>query len=56
MDIKKLKKELEVRRKAIGRERDKLHEVVSEYEDLKGVCEDACENLDAAIDSLSELT
>ena len=47
--------ELEIRKVAIGAERDKLREVMSEFEQLLEVCDRAYEDLDSAIGSLSEL-
>lgn len=53
--LKDLLKELETRKEAIAAERDKLREAQSEFEQLLEVCDRACEDLDSAIGSLSEL-
>ncbi len=49
-------KQIERRQKAIGAERDKLREMISELEELESTCSDAYDNLQYAIDRLSELT
>lgn len=46
---------LEVRRDAVGRERDKLAAVMDELSDLKECCDTAWDDLQRACDSLSEL-
>lgn len=46
---------LEKKKVAIGKYRDELREIVSDYEDLLYKCEYTEECLQAAIDSLSEL-
>lgn len=48
-------KELEKRKEAIGKERDKLRDFVHEYESLLEVTEEALGDIDQAIDKLSEL-
>lgn len=55
MNTKSFIKQLEKRRAAIGAERDKLREIVGEYQGLIDSCERADENLQCAIDALSEL-
>ena len=52
--IKQLIKQLEKRRDAIGKERDKLRELLSEWADLADTCDCAYEDIDHAIDSLSQ--
>jgi hypothetical protein len=47
-------KELERRRTALGKERDKLRALVDEYEALKDSADDAYDNLTYAIQRLSE--
>lgn len=55
MNTKLVVKQLEKRRAAIGAERDKLREIVDEFDGLLECCERADENLASAIDALSEL-
>lgn len=55
MNIKKLIKELNARKKAIGKERDRLRNIISEFEDLENVCEVAFQDIESAIETLSEL-
>ena len=47
-------RELEKRRTALGKERDKLRTLADEYEALKETADDAYDNLTYAIDRLSE--
>ena len=56
MNTKTMIKQLESRKHSIEKERDKLDEFISEAEDLKEVCMTAYENIQCAIDALSELT
>jgi hypothetical protein len=46
-------KTLEKRKEAIGKERDKLRDFISEVEELAETCDRAHEDLTSAIDSLS---
>ena len=46
--------ELEKRRTAIGVERDKLRELIGEWEDLANSCDTAYDCIDRAIQALSE--
>ena len=55
MNTKQLIKELAAAKKTISKTRDRLREIVSEYEDLSEVCDRACCDIDSAIDTLSEL-
>lgn len=48
-------KQLEVHRDRVGIERDRLRETMAEMEGLSENCERAAENLQSAIDALSEL-
>lgn len=56
MKTKQWIKHLEKHQKAIGIERDKLRETIGEMEDLADSCQDAYDNIQYAIDRLSELT
>lgn len=56
MNVKKIIEQIEVRRKAIGIERDKLRDAVSEMEELEECCSRAYDDLTNAIDALSELS
>lgn len=49
------KKLLEKRLKEVCAIRDKLRDDISEFEDLKDDCEQAYDNIQSAIDKLSEL-
>ena len=46
--------QLRRRLKAVGLERDRLRELISEYEDLASTCDEAVEALQDAINSLSK--
>jgi HPt (histidine-containing phosphotransfer) domain-containing protein len=48
-------KQIEKRMIAVGKERDKLDELIGELEQLKWNCEEAYDNLQRARDALSEL-
>lgn len=48
-------KELEKRKEAVGKERDKIEEAISDMEGLKDKCEEAYYFLEQAIDVLSEM-
>jgi DNA repair ATPase RecN len=50
-----IKKQLEERLAALGKERDALRELESELTDHRERCEDACDSLTYAIDRLSEV-
>ncbi len=52
--IRQMIKQLETRRDAIGRERDKLRELLSDWADLADNCDSAYEDIDHAIDALSQ--
>jgi hypothetical protein len=56
MKVQSWIKQIERRQKAIGAERDKLRAMISELEELESTCSDAYDNLQYAIDRLSELT
>jgi hypothetical protein len=49
------KKKIEKRRDEVGKMRDKLRDDMDEMDMLKECCDRAVENMDAAIDALSEL-
>lgn len=55
MNIKNCIRELEERKVAIANERDKLRELLSDLEQLEDNCDEAIENIDRAIDAISEL-
>ena len=48
-------KEIEKRQTAVGRERDKLDDLISELEQLRDNCQTAWDDLQHARDALSEL-
>jgi len=48
-------KKIEQRRDAVGRERDKLDDLISELEELRDCCDRSWQDLQAARDALSEL-
>ena len=52
--IRQMIKQLEKRRGAIGRERDKLRDILGEWSDLADNCDTAYEDIDHAIDTLSQ--
>jgi hypothetical protein len=53
--VKSWDKKLAERQAAIGKERDKLDDVISELEGLRESCERAYDDLQSARDALSEL-
>jgi hypothetical protein len=53
MNYKSIIRQIEKRRDAVGKERDKLAEMIGELEALKYTCDDAYESLDFAIEALS---
>ena len=53
--LKKCISLLEQRKNNIAKERDKLREILAEYEEMIDCSERAIENLDGAIEALSEL-
>ena len=55
MKINKMINELGKRKKAVGKERDKIEEAISDMEGLKDKCEEAYYFLEQAIDVLSEM-
>lgn len=55
MKIKAWMKEIEKRKNAIAKERDKLDEAISEMEGLREDCDEAYYFLEDARDSLSKL-
>lgn len=55
MSIKTAMKQIEKRMIAVGKERDKLDEMIGELEHLKENCQTAYDDLQHARDSLSEL-
>jgi hypothetical protein len=55
MTPKQFIKQVEKHRDAIGKERDKLRELIGGAEDLAFASEEAMDALNSAIDSLSEL-
>lgn len=54
MGIKELLKKLEISKRAIAKERDKLRVIAEEAEELCESCDNAERDLDSAIDHLSE--
>ena len=48
-------KELEVRKAAVAAERDKLRDFIGEAEELAENCDTAADDIQSAIDKLSEL-
>lgn len=55
MKINNWIKEIEKRKKAIAKERDKLDEAIEEMEGLRDDCEEAWRLLDDARDALSKI-
>jgi predicted nucleic acid-binding Zn-ribbon protein len=55
MKVQTIKKALEKHRDRIGKERDALRDLESEITDLKETCERAYDDINCAIDALSEL-
>lgn len=55
MKAKSWIKQLEKRQKAIGVERDKLREALGQMEELEECCQRAYDDLQNAIEALSEL-
>jgi septal ring factor EnvC (AmiA/AmiB activator) len=54
-NIAQITKDIEAIRKQIGKDRDKLDELIVEAEGLKECCERAHDSLESARDALSEL-
>lgn len=50
-----IRRRLNMRLKQVGMVRDKLRDDISKFEDLKDTCDRAYENLQSAIQALSEL-
>lgn len=50
-----LSNDIEAARKRIGKERDKLRDLVHEAESLIGSCDEADEAMTRAVDALSEM-
>jgi predicted hydrolase (HD superfamily) len=48
-------KQIKERAKAVGKERDKIRELISEWEMLADNCDTAIEHLERAADELSQL-
>ena len=48
-------KQIKERLKAVGKERDKIRELISEWEMLADNCDTAIEHLERAADELSQL-
>lgn len=55
MNIKACIKQLEARKIALGKERDRIRSLADELSDLEMVSQEAYESLEQAIDRLSEL-
>lgn len=53
--IAKIKRDLERHRDRIGKERDKLRDAISDWEELERACSEAYDDIHCAIDRLSEL-
>ena len=56
MNEKRMITMLEKRKISIGKERDKLREFISDYEELAEHCDQAYDAIQSAIYSLSQLT
>ena len=56
MQIKTIMQTIEKRKVAIGKERDKLRDFISELEELEETCSRAYDDLQNAVHALSELT
>ena len=54
MTYKKMIREIEKRREAVGKERDKLDELIDELSALRESCDSAWHDLRSAVDALSE--
>jgi len=54
MNIKTMVKALEVKRVKLAKIRDELRDIVSDFEDEEARVSDALENIEIAIDRLSE--
>lgn len=54
-EIKKIIKKIEANKKAVGKRRDELREIISDAESFEADCEDAYNNLQDAVARLSEL-
>lgn len=54
MEFKSIIKQIEKRRDAVGKERDKIDEMISELESLSESCDNAWHCLQEARDRLSE--
>lgn len=52
--MQNLSKQLEKHRNNLAKERDAMRELMSEIEEIEGVCDVAKECLDEAIDTLSQ--
>lgn len=55
MNISKMIADIQISKVKIGKERDKLYDILDELEGLKESCDRAYEDLENAIEALSEL-
>jgi arsenate reductase-like glutaredoxin family protein len=53
--VRGLKAELEAQTKVIAKARDRMRELINEYDDIWRHASEACDDLDRTIDRLSEL-
>lgn len=53
--VRGLKQELEAQKKIIGKARDRIRELIDEYDDIWRYATEACDDLDRTVDRLSEL-
>ena len=53
--IRALLKNLEASKDRIAKERNKLRDLIAEYEDIEDDCSNAIDNMNAAADALSEI-
>ena len=54
MTLKFIRRQLEIRQRNIGKERDKLRDLISDYEELADDCDTALEHLEQAVECLSQ--
>lgn len=55
MNVKKVLSELDKRKKSIAVQRDKLRDLGYEIANMEDNCSDAIENIERAIDAMSEM-
>ncbi len=54
-DMTRIRSLLKARQREVGKVRDKLRNDISEFEDLADTCERAYDDIQCALDALSEL-